>query len=643
MHVLRTDSIQVEIHPDTLTLRVRDLRTGIVWQMQEAGPGDIGLKGHAGPWEGLAFRTARSITWEGNDHALHARLSHWPLRSNVWGWLDFVVEVHFAVEDDRLHITVSTANGRGESSFIDSYYPRGFLFPSGVAGDLVLPYGQGCLLSKDTPVTLNHTMPVYSGSGFVMPWWGQLAEGGEGLIALVDTPDDLGIRLATEPEAGHTAHPYWEASLGNFAYPRAITYQFFARTDITGLAKAYRRHAEARGQAVTLREKTAARPHTDLLRGGLVLNLWHESYFGYFNGDTTPHHLPFTEGLHRYQRLVRDAGITRGVAHIDGWGRKGYDVFHPDILPPDPDLGGWEGLRALADAIQNMGHLFMLHDNYVDIYANSESFDPDCTTLDLSGRRPESAQWLGGRQQWLCPDRTMPFVTRNLAEVRDRVRPSATFLDCHTMGHLRECYDQRHPCSRGGARQAWTDVFAWCQQQGWVTGSEGGADWAIPVLDFAENVPVGCCPFDLSQTLNGPLGDPIPLYNLVWHDCIVNMSYLTELYNEEKALWLMLWGGIPSLRPSTFMPDSINRKRDDHETVVDAVRNLRPITDLALRVGFEEMTALDVVDRAERMLRTTFADGTQVSVDFTRRTYDVRYPDGTPSAANRFAVPAFSA
>ena len=32
-------------------------------------------------------------------------------------------------------------------------------------------------------------------------------------------------------------------------------------------------------------------------------------------------------------------GFANAYVHLDGWGLRGYDNLHPDILPPCPDAG----------------------------------------------------------------------------------------------------------------------------------------------------------------------------------------------------------------------------------------------------------------------------------------------------------------
>ncbi|HOJ30973.1 MAG TPA: DUF5696 domain-containing protein [bacterium] len=617
---MKNQVLVVEIDRKNLSVDVRDLRTGILWTMQKTGPCDIGIRGHSGPWQGMPFGSAQQIKWEGNASFQKATLSHWPYRPNVWSALDFAVEVTFQLKDDTLSITVNTRNGRGEASFIDSAYPRGWLFPEKAGGKLLLPYGQGCLLDKNFPVELDHTFPAYAGMGFVMPWWAQVTDSQEAVVALPETTDDIAFRVVTEQKNGHTVHPWWLASLGNFRYPRSIKYKFFSKISIPEIAKIYRNHAASKGLAITLKEKAKDRPNVAKLKGTIIINIWHESWFGRFRKENVWQRMSFAEGLRRFRKLEKEAGLETVVVHVDGWGRKGYDCLHPDILPPDSKIGGWKRLETMARSIQSSGHLFLLHDNYVDIYADSESFSPQVTVLDLSGVRPENDEWLGGRQQWLCPQKTMKFVRRNLLEVQKKIHPSATYLDCFTYSHLRECYDQRHPSSRSETRKAWMEIFAFCQKLGWATSSEGGADWAIPVLDFCHTVHPGSCPFDLREKLqNRPLGIPFPLYALVWHDCLVVPSWIEQEKPAESFLWGILWGGIPSVRPHGFDCNLAPYSKQSS----DFVCSLKPMQELAKKVGFEEMVDWEMIDDRGKIQRASFGNGTQVSVNFIDGTYSI--------------------
>ncbi len=648
MKTLRSDALRVSINETDLTLSVTDVRSGTVWQMQTEGPGDIGIRGHCGPWRGLSFREAQSRHWETGDTTATCTLTGWGYSANVWSPLGFGVTVTFRLRNNRLTVALAPhLPEQFEASLIDSHYPRGFLFPKGSKGRLVLPYCQGVLLDKDDPLDLDMHLPVWVGNGFVMPWFGMLADTGAAVLATTDTPDDLGFRLKTERRRGQTVHPYWLPALGGLKYTRVMHYTFTGDSTVVSLAKAYRRHADARGQGITLEAKARGCPQVESLRGGLMMCVWMMSDFANFNQPGRVPFMTFDEGLRRYRRVAEGAGVKKAVAHIDGWCRDGYDFNHPDTLPPDERLGGWTGMRRMRDGIQALGHSFMIHDNFVDYYAHTPSFKNNDGTLDLSGMHSESTQWLGGRQYWMCSAQSDAYVRRNYAEVKERLDPDGSMIDCWTMGHLRECYDQNHLCTRTRARETFSACYGWCRNLGWMLSGEGGADWAVPFLDFVESVQPETVPHVLRGRTER-FGVSFPLYELVWHDCITVLGHIHQdrttkvvvkdgCYLEEKGdirLWTLLWGGIPFIRPNTL---EVCYEGDDVAADVAFVKSLKVISELSARVAFQAMTDWRLLDGAGRRQEVTYSDGTVVTVDFDTVRYKIRYP-GEAAVAGAFPV-----
>jgi hypothetical protein len=626
--ILRSKHLEAAIDEMSLTVEVLDRRSGTRWRMQEDGPGDIGLRGHCGPWQGMAFRSARERKWECGESEAQVTLFGWPYSANVWSPAALGVTVRFRLGDDSLEVAPEPYRPEyGEISLIDSYYPRGFLFPENVGGKLVLPFGQGCLLDKHYPHELDMVQPGWVGIAFVMPWWGQIAENGAGLIALTTTPDDLAFRLKTEGRQGVTVHPYWQASLGGLKYTRSLTYQFFEKTDVLSLAKRYRRHAETLMEVKPLKERARERPNVECLRGGMQAAVWAMSTFRdrVLYGD-------FDECFRRYRRVTEGAGVRKAVCHLDGWGKDGYDYNHPDVLPPDERLGGWEGLRRMAERVRGLGHGFLLHDNYVDYYAHTEAFRNGDGVLDLSGMHSESTEWLGGRQQWLCSTQAMKYARRNLTGLERRVGLQGIYVDCWTIGHLRECFDQRHPATRAATRQAWSEVFAMCQKMGWLTSCEGGNDWAVPTVDFCHTVQPDVIPHVLRGTV-ASFGTSIPLYAMVWHDCMVVPGWIDMQKSpaniregcvvEEKRdmrLWTLLWCGIPSFRTPSCDVACDAPDPGDVSDEIAFVRQLDVIARFHAIAGFDPMTHWE--STPDGLVQTAvYGDDGSVTVDFRRNHY----------------------
>ena len=636
--ILESDVLKVSIDEKSLTVTAKDLRTGTEWCMQKNGPGDMGIKGHCGPGKGMSFSDAKSRKWDSADdssQSIQCTLAGWDYSANVWSPIGFGVIVKFTLKNDRLAVKLSPYLAEQfEASLIDSNYPRGFLFPKDLDGQLVMPYGQGVLLDKNDPVELDMNIPIWVGNGFLMPWFGMLAKNGDAVFATSETPDDLGFRLNTEKSYGQTIHPYWQASLGGLKYSRVMHYTFTNNSSAVLLAKAYRNFANMRGQGVTLESKARTSPSVESLRGGIMMCVWMMSDFANFDAPGRVMMQSFDDGLFKYKRIAEGAKIKKAIAHIDGWCNGGYDFNHPDTLPPDEKIGGWSGMKRMRDGIKSLGHSFMIHDNFVDYYAHTPSFKNNDGTLDLSGMHSESTQWLGGRQYWMCSKQSEKYVRRNYVEIEEKLHPDGSMIDCWTMGHLRECFDQNHLCTRTEARETFSNCYGWCRNMGWILSGEGGADWAVPFLDFVENVPPDLIPY----VLNGKtekFGISFPLYELVWHDCISVLGHIHQdrktkvivkdgCYLEEKAdtrLWTLLWGGIPFIRPDTL---TLSDRKDDFQRDIDFVNSLKVISDLSEQIAFQEMVDWKLLDENGSKQMVTYKDGTTVAVDFSNLSYTIK-------------------
>ena len=640
MRSIQNESLQLDIDEKTLTLSVRDLRNGKVWRMREDGLGDIGVKGHCGPYQTFMFSEAKHCEWVTlSKTSIQATLTGWPYTAHVWCPLELGLVVKFTIKDDALTVDMSPHNNDAyEASIIDSFYPRGLLFPEKSSGDLVMPYSQGCLLDKDSKLELDMVLPGYVGIGFVMPWWGQLCGDGAAMIALADTPDDLGFRVHCDGGGkGATVSPYWQASLGGFKYKRIMNYKFFEKSSVMELAKAYRKHAEEQGQAITLREKMAERPAVDNLIGGPHMHLSFMATFDQHDSQSCVHFMRFSQGLERYRKLWSLAGIgKKGLAHIDGWGRDGYDYNHPEVMPPDIRLGSWDGLRKLRDGIRELGHSVLLHDNYVDYYKHTNAYKNDEGVMNMDGLKHAADEWLGGSQEWLCSTKALKYMRSNFDElVENDCDVDGFYLDCWSIGHLRECYDQKHLATRSLTRKSWTEALAFCYNRNYVVGSESGNDWAVPVMDYCHTVQPDVIPHILSDKISS-FGKAIPLYNMVWHDCVVCPAWISQdrtkpavvkdgLVIPERRdirLWALLWGGPPAFRTKTMHYGNFTEK--DFECDAAFIASLKPIWEFNGNVGYEPIVEWEMLSPDSASQKTVFGNGSEAEVDFNSGRYKLK-------------------
>ena len=133
--------------------------------------------------------------------------------------------------------------------------------------------------------------------------------------------------------------------------------------------------------------------------------------------------------------------------------------------------------------------------------------------------------------------------------------------------------------------------FTWARRNVGIVGTEDGADWVIPYVDYCTDANAGTV-------------IPAPLYMLVYHDAV-----MTPEGGNGDFLRCLLNGGYGSV------PRDLDNER--------SVERMRTICALHKRVALLEMTNHEFLDENHRQERTTFADGTTVTIDRDGGTYEI--------------------
>ena len=123
-------------------------------------------------------------------------------------------------------------------------------------------------------------------------------------------------------------------------------------------------------------------------------------------------------------------------------------------------------------------------------------------------------------------------------------------------------------------------------------GTEAGADWVVPYVDYSSGANAGRC-------------ISVPLYNLVYHDAI--MTPEGGLGDHLRCLLNGGYAGIPR--------DTDNKKSMDL---------MRRICALHERLALLEMTNHEFLDKSYRKERSTFADGTTVTIDWDAGAFEIK-------------------
>ncbi len=491
-------------------------------------------------------------------------------------------------------------------------WPAPFELRPGRASYTVLPMMQGCLIPNDWEQELFtfSTGLAYSRAAY-MPWWGQI-DGRAGNLIILDTPWDGGYRLE-HPAGGPTLlYPLWQTSLGLLRYTRKLQIHFVADGDYNDLAKIYRAYAREHGLLRTLAEKAIGKERLAKLIGSPIIhtsicnNIQPASH--YYNAADPSANYSVTSFATRAAQLraLKQKGVEKAYIHLDGWGVRGYDNQHPDVLPPCKDAGGWEGMRQLVDTCHELGYLIITHDQYRDYYKDAATYNPDQAVQNELGEVPDEAIWAGGEQAFLCAQQAPHYVRRNDARLKEGgVALDGAYLDVFAVVELDECFHPEHRMSRRQCMEYRQQSFAHLGTQGLIVSSEESIDFAVPYLELVHHGPYALA----GAQDNGPArGIPVPLFNLVYHDCLILPWSLTTggwgvPQGESGLLHAYLNGGTGYL--------SI-------EAETEEIERLQQLCAFQQRVAHAELLRHEFIDGDLRRQRAIYANGVVVEVDFTQ-------------------------
>jgi len=263
-------------------------------------------------------------------------------------------------------------------------------------------------------------------------------------------------------------------------------------------------------------------------------------------------------------------------------------------------------MKQLADTLREIGYLFTLHDQYRDYYLDAPSYDAQFAVREEDSRLPPQAfpgsrfgdskegtlplmrHWDGGYQAYLNNRFWLGHLLKNYQLFFDHsIRPQGIYLDVFGYVPPDEDFNPEHPTTRTEALAGRAACLNWSRHNLGIVATEAGADWLIPYVDV------------INQSGGGSKAILVPLYNLVYHDAVI-ISYGAR--DQQSLLRGILNGGVPEL-PITTTDDQ-------------TLGLMRVMMALHKRVGLLEMTKHEFLGENYRKERTTFADGTTVTVDW---------------------------
>ena len=526
------------------------------------------------------------------------------------------------------------------------------MFPKPFAGrkgdSMILPLSEGYRLPLCEKTFTVSYPSLWSGSGSMAFFGVEEDATGAGWMAIVETRNDARIFIENRNGIPEALGPLWEPERGAFGYPRKVRYVFLDGGGYVAMAKRYRRAAAARGLVKTFREKAKERPRVDRLLG--AANVWYFPSAGEPSAADMAAELK-TAGIERF--LWSSSGSRQSVERIAAMpdvlvGR--YDIYRDVYTPELVRLLGWDPHPSNEICRNTSAWPNDVIWNSADSNDQRKAWGVTCK----DGVKRHCAAQCTLRQ----PARARAQVAKELT----RMPYTSRFIDVTTAVGAEECENPAHPMTRTCSRAAACELLRLLGDEfGLVVGSEQGVDFAVPVCDYFEGMlspgwcrmphgrpgaqrkdifregmnPTNVTPAEIRRVVDFHLGEKyrIPLVELVYHDCCCAHWYWFDYSNRPLSLWAKrdLFNVLYGTAPMYIFDHRLWRERK--EMFVQSYRTVCPV---ARRTGYSEMTDHRALTADRSVQRSSFADGTEVTVNFGSRPF--RLEDGTTLEAGKISL-----
>lgn len=435
------------------------------------------------------------------------------------------------------------------------------------SGFAVLPFDSGyAVLESETA----YASKLNRLSNRRMEWFGGTDSSNvRGWIGILESHPDMKLGAVTGTHDGVSVLggvPMWLGSNGNpsrtpnlLSYDRVVRFRFLASGGYVALAKQFRDWAATQGWVKTLAEKNAEDPQhkTDQLIGAPVIYLWGDGRDGGLIDELHAAGLRKAVLQISVNQLDQNKNFPN-TAHANGNGWMNA-VKAKGFLPGFYDI--YQGMKLGGSSPAFDGTVYLWPTAQANAWARIDS--TGAALIQVQG--PQTLYEMAMQRQV-----SFAAGTRMPAHL-SQFGVDAYFFDTTCASSLEEDYDSvnGHFATRTmdlANRVALLDTAFANPTKRLITGTEQGRSWAVPVLHWGEgkfwlgepgNLANGDSgafnnssypeimvdvvdPTALATNKLGPMlfhGWQVPLWDLVFHDCMVNTVHWSLPHNKFLYAW----------------------------------------------------------------------------------------------------------
>ena len=374
------------------------------------------------------------------------------------------------------------------------------------------------------------------------------------------------------------------------------------------ICKRYREYSKQIGLFAPFTEKVKRNPNIDLLIG--AANIWRMG-----GGKNDPVALVQEMQALGMQRLLWSAGgSTNQIAALRAIpnvlvGR--YDIYQDIMDPANFDKIGYK------------------HGDWP-----TEAFPQDINWKGPNGdwRRGWQVKAKDGTMipcAVMCDSKALPYARKRIGDEL-KVKPyTARFIDTTVAAPWYECYHPDHPQTRADSRRHKMELLKLICDFGLVCGSETGHEASVPFCDYYEGmlsvgpyrvpdagrnmlkvwdeVPERLAKYQVGESYR------LPLWELVYHDCVVAQWYWGDYNNKLPKVWRKrdLFNALYGT-PPMYLFDG----KQWEEQKAQFAASYKVAEPVSRATGYSEMTDHRLLTPDRHVQQTVFANGVTVTVNF---------------------------
>lgn len=504
---------------------------------------------------------------------------------------------------------------------------------------LLFPYNEGVILSaKDPEAPLPETMLFHSCETSSMSFFASLRQGAFLLCAAV-TNLDAGIKNTIADDGILTPRLFWESEKGKWGYVRECRF-YLGLGNITEVCKCYRSIMEEKGLLVSLCEKAKAVPKLHTLSGAANVWLWNDTAMEKLYDCEASDEAPVPQQFERRAQIAQemlDSGMSRVL-----WSIADHHT-DPKTIAYIKSLGFCTTFYDIYTDVIPVPLLDKLSEVRVNRCRARIPYWPDGVQRKADGTM-QTAWSLKGKdgvfyaQNYLCDIAALQCAEQTIPPHTRQNGFDGRFIDV-IYGNSNECSHPAHPATRTLSMTFKNRLMQGLLDQQLLAGTEVGREDGVPFYHYNEGMlsPILYRSYDAGRRMThlyrGEQVDAcilrymlnprcrVPLWELVFHDCVISYWYWGDSTNccpeliRMRDLFCQLYG----------LPPLFSFAAKDWEQLRPMIlasyhRTVPP----AQRLAFCEMTEFHYLSPDRLVQKTLFSDGTTVVANFSSEPFCYR-------------------